>query len=155
MVPWQVLPWTFLLFGGYLRLVYQWGKVKATQAALYSSDPESLDYDYRKGHQRQVSSYDAAALYYGSGMAFLAIVAPLLAYLLGITALFVRNFKHAWFHYVDLIQLLNAVNFDRIIRNRDGSSRQLLFRRSFHSVYLLNCINTNIKHFIIFSVSCL
>ena len=45
--------WTFtlffLLFGGYLRLVYQWGKVKATQAALYSSDPESLDYDYRKG----------------------------------------------------------------------------------------------------------
>lgn len=62
MVPRQVLPWTglvlmyewtftlfFLLFGGYLRLVYQWGKVKATQATLYSSDPESLDYDYGKG----------------------------------------------------------------------------------------------------------
>ncbi|XP_057550157.1 inositol phosphorylceramide glucuronosyltransferase 1 [Amaranthus tricolor] len=103
MVPRQVLPWTglvlmyewtftlfFLLFGGYLRLVYQWGKIKATQAALYSSDPESLDYDYRKGHQRQVSSYDAAVLYYGLGMAFLAIIAPLLPYLLGITALFVR-----------------------------------------------------------------
>lgn len=102
-VPRQVLPWTglllmyewtftifFLLFGGYLRLVYQWGKVKAGQAGLYSSDPESLDYDSGKGHQRQVSSYNATVLYYGLGMAFLAIAVPSLPFLFGITALFVR-----------------------------------------------------------------
>ncbi|XP_021738071.1 inositol phosphorylceramide glucuronosyltransferase 1-like [Chenopodium quinoa] len=102
-VPRQVLPWTglllmyewtftifILLFGGYLRLIYQWGKVNAVQAGLYSSDPESLDYDYGKGHQRQVFSYDAAVLYYGLGMAFLAIAVPSLPYLFGITALFVR-----------------------------------------------------------------
>lgn len=102
-VPRQVLPWIglvlmyewtftifFLLFGGYLRLLQQWGKVKAIQARSYSSDPESLDYDSGKGHQRQVSSFDAAVLYYGLGMVLLAIAAPSLPFLLGITALFVR-----------------------------------------------------------------
>ncbi|KNA09633.1 hypothetical protein SOVF_151810 [Spinacia oleracea] len=102
-VPRQVLPWTglllmyewtftifFLLFGGYLRLVYQWGKVKSSQAGSYSSDPESLDYDSGKGHQRHVSSYNTAVLYYGLGMAFLAIAVPSLPFLCGITALFVR-----------------------------------------------------------------
>lgn len=58
-VPRQVMPWTglllmyewtfalfFLLFGGYLHLIYKWGKRVATQAA---SRVESLDYDSGKG----------------------------------------------------------------------------------------------------------
>ncbi|KAL2942626.1 Inositol phosphorylceramide glucuronosyltransferase 1 [Bienertia sinuspersici] len=102
-VPRQVLPWTglllmyewtftifFLLFGGYLRLVCQWGKANTIQAGLYSSDPESLDCDSGKGHQRLVSSYDTAVLYYGLGVAFLAILTLSLPFLVGITALFVR-----------------------------------------------------------------
>jgi len=45
--------WTFtiffLLFGGYLQLVYQWGKTKTNLAGFFSSDPESLDDDSAKG----------------------------------------------------------------------------------------------------------
>ena len=61
------------------------------------------------GHQRQVSSYDAAVLYYGLGMAFLAIIAPLLPYLLGITALFVR--------YVPFFLLLRLVDLEQVTLN--------------------------------------
>lgn len=56
-IPRQVKPWTglllmyewtftifFLLFGGYLHLIYKWGKMVATQGA--SSRP---DYDSEKG----------------------------------------------------------------------------------------------------------
>ncbi|PRQ41660.1 putative glucuronosyltransferase [Rosa chinensis] len=101
-VPRQVMPWTglllmyewtftifFLLFGGYLHLVYQWGRTTAVQSTL-SSGPESVDDDSGKGHQRQVSLCDSASLYYGLGMAFLAVAAPSLPCLFGITALFLR-----------------------------------------------------------------
>lgn len=102
-VPRQVLPWTglllmyewtfsvfFLLFGGYLHLIHQWGKKVGTQAGSVSSGLESFDGDSAKGHQRQASSCDIAAWYYGLGMAFLAIVAPSLPCVFGITALFLR-----------------------------------------------------------------
>ncbi|GAB4855358.1 Inositol phosphorylceramide glucuronosyltransferase 1 [Ancistrocladus abbreviatus] len=102
-VPRQVMPWTglllmyewtftifFLLFGGYLHMIYQWGRRRATQQGFSSPDPhEALAYDSGKGHQRQLSC-DAATWYYVSGMAFLAIAAPSLPFLLGITALFLR-----------------------------------------------------------------
>lgn len=44
------------------------------------------------GHQRQVSSCDAATWCYMLGMAFLAVAAPSLPCLFGITALFMRWF---------------------------------------------------------------
>lgn len=101
-VPRQVMPWTgllltyewtftifFMLFGGYLYLIYQWGKLVATQAS-FSARPESTDYESGKGHQRQASSCDIRAWFYWCGMAFLAIAAPSLPCLFGITALFVR-----------------------------------------------------------------
>ncbi|KAB1202913.1 putative glucuronosyltransferase PGSIP6 [Morella rubra] len=60
-VPRQVLPWTGLLlmyewiitlfilfFGGYLHLIYLWGKTTATQAGSLSSNPEAFDYDSGK-----------------------------------------------------------------------------------------------------------
>ncbi|KAK9691717.1 hypothetical protein RND81_09G214200 [Saponaria officinalis] len=102
-VPRQVLPWTglllmyewtftifFILFGLYLRSVHRWGNSKSFQAALYSSDHESLDYNIGKGHQRLASSYDAAMLHYGFGLIVLAVAVPSLPFLLGVTALFVR-----------------------------------------------------------------
>lgn len=61
-VPRQVKPWTGLLlmyewtftlfilfFGGYLYLVYLWGKAMTLQAGSFSSNPESYDYDSGKG----------------------------------------------------------------------------------------------------------
>lgn len=61
-VPRQVMPWTglllmyewtftifFLLFGGFLHLIYLWGKRMATQASSLSPHSESLAYDSRKG----------------------------------------------------------------------------------------------------------
>ncbi|KAL9247998.1 hypothetical protein vseg_021365 [Gypsophila vaccaria] len=102
-VPRQVLPWTglllmyewtftifFVLFGGYLRLIYRWGNIKSSQAALYSTDHESLEYNVGKGHQRFASSYDAAMLHYGLGFVVLAVAVPSFPFLLGVTALFVR-----------------------------------------------------------------
>uniref|UniRef100_A0A2N9JBE1 Hexosyltransferase n=1 Tax=Fagus sylvatica TaxID=28930 RepID=A0A2N9JBE1_FAGSY len=102
-VPRQVMPWTGLLlmyewtftlfilfFGGYLYLVYLCGKTTAMQAGSFSSNPESSDYDSGKGHQRQGLSCDVATWCYGLGMAFLAIAAPSLPCVLGITALFLR-----------------------------------------------------------------
>ncbi|XP_052179785.1 inositol phosphorylceramide glucuronosyltransferase 1 isoform X2 [Diospyros lotus] len=112
-VPRQVMPWTglllmyewtftlfFLLFGSYLHSVYRWGKMKANQVGSASSRPGSLDYDSGKGHQRQLSSCDVATCYYGLGMAFLAVAAPSLPCLLGITALFFSfqdSKREAWF----------------------------------------------------------
>ncbi|KAF2306971.1 hypothetical protein GH714_022913 [Hevea brasiliensis] len=95
--PWTGLllmyEWTFtiffLLFGGFLRLTYIWGKMTAAQVSLPSL-PESLDCDSGKGHLRQGSSCDVAAWYYGLGMAFLAVAAPALPCIFGITALFLR-----------------------------------------------------------------
>ncbi|XP_004302108.1 PREDICTED: inositol phosphorylceramide glucuronosyltransferase 1 [Fragaria vesca subsp. vesca] len=101
-VPRQVMPWTglllmyewtftifFLLFGGYIHLVYQWGRTTAVQAT-FSSGSESVDDDSGKRHQRQVSLCDSASLHYGLGMAFLAVAAPSLPCLFGVTALFLR-----------------------------------------------------------------
>ncbi|KAI3517807.1 hypothetical protein L1887_17027 [Cichorium endivia] len=95
-IPRQVKPWTglllmyewtftvfFLLFGGYLHLIYKWGKMVASQGG------SSRDYDSEKGHQRQVSC-DVATWYYGLGMAFLAIATPAVPVLFGVTALFAR-----------------------------------------------------------------
>ncbi|KAG9160855.1 hypothetical protein Leryth_008668 [Lithospermum erythrorhizon] len=97
-IPRQIMPWTgmllmyewaftlfFLLFGSYLHLVYQWGKHVAHHVG-----PESVDYESGKGHSRQLSSFDVAAWHYWLGMAVLAVAAPALPCVLGITALFSR-----------------------------------------------------------------
>ncbi|XP_057961461.1 inositol phosphorylceramide glucuronosyltransferase 1 isoform X2 [Malania oleifera] len=102
-VPRQVMPWTglllmyewtftlfVLLFGGYLYMIYHWGKIIATQAGSFSAQAESSDYDSGKGHQRQVSSCDVASGFYWMGMALLAVAAPSLPCLFGVTALFMR-----------------------------------------------------------------
>ncbi|XVE62699.1 hypothetical protein DITRI_Ditri06bG0140700 [Diplodiscus trichospermus] len=102
-VPRQVLPWTglllmyewtftifFLLFGAFLHLIYQWGRRTATQLGSFSSLTDSFDSDSRKGHQRLASSCDIVTWYYGLGMALLAIAAPSLPCIFGITALFSR-----------------------------------------------------------------
>ncbi|XVF06460.1 hypothetical protein REPUB_Repub06bG0049900 [Reevesia pubescens] len=102
-VPRQVKPWTglllmyewtftifFLLFGACLHLIYQWGRRTATQLGSFSSRTDSFDSDSRKGHQWQTSTCDIVTWYYGLGMAFLAIAAPSLPCIFGITALFVR-----------------------------------------------------------------
>ncbi|ESW15943.1 hypothetical protein PHAVU_007G116100 [Phaseolus vulgaris] len=102
-VPRQVAPWTgfllmyewiftifFILFGGYLNLMYHWGKIRISHTPSSLTHPESSDEDSGKGHQRQMSSCDAATWFYGLGMAFLAIAAPCLPFIFGITALFLR-----------------------------------------------------------------
>ncbi|XP_031283835.1 inositol phosphorylceramide glucuronosyltransferase 1 isoform X1 [Pistacia vera] len=102
-VPRQVMPWTglllvyewtftlfFLLFGGFLHLIYQWGRTVAFQAGSSSSHGDSFDDDSGKGHQRQASACDFVTWYYGIGMAFLAVAVPSLPFLFGITALFLR-----------------------------------------------------------------
>ncbi|TKY45833.1 Inositol phosphorylceramide glucuronosyltransferase 1 [Spatholobus suberectus] len=102
-VPRQVMPWTglllmyewtfaifFVLFGGYIRLIYQWGKIVGSRVASSVSHPGSSDYDSEKRHQRQMSTCDVATWYYGLGMALLAIATPSLPCLFGITALFLR-----------------------------------------------------------------
>lgn len=61
-VPQQVMPWTglllmyewtftifILLFGGYLHLVYQWGRRTSLYSGPVSSHSEPLDYDSGKG----------------------------------------------------------------------------------------------------------
>ena len=61
-VPRQVMPWTgmllmyewtftifFLLFGGYLHLIYHWGKTKPGLAGSISPHSESFAYDSGKG----------------------------------------------------------------------------------------------------------
>ncbi|XP_010420611.1 PREDICTED: inositol phosphorylceramide glucuronosyltransferase 1 [Camelina sativa] len=96
-VPRQIMPWTGLvllyewtftifsvLFGCFLLFVHQHGKKIAIQ-----SESLTLD-DSGKGHQRAGVSCDVTTLYYGLGMAFLAIAAVSLPYILGITALFTR-----------------------------------------------------------------
>ncbi|XP_068654869.1 inositol phosphorylceramide glucuronosyltransferase 1-like [Aristolochia californica] len=101
-VPRQVMPWTgllmtyewsfavfFILFGSYLRLIYEWGKAAAA-AQLGTSHVDETDYSSNKGHQRQTSICDAASWSYGMSMAFLAVAGPSLPCLLGITALFAR-----------------------------------------------------------------
>ncbi|TYG87246.1 hypothetical protein ES288_A13G198500v1 [Gossypium darwinii] len=98
-VPRQVMPWTglllmyewtfsifFLSFGAFLHLIYLWGK---REPGPVSSRMDPIDSDSRKGY-RQASSCDIVTWYYGLGMAFLAIAAPSLPCIFGITALFMR-----------------------------------------------------------------
>ncbi|KAF2541143.1 hypothetical protein F2Q68_00033216 [Brassica cretica] len=102
-VPRQIMPWTgliliyewtftifFLLYGGFLLLVYQYGKKVAVQTGSPSLQTESSLDDSGKGHQRADASCDFTALYYGLGMVFLAFAAISLPYMLGVTALFLR-----------------------------------------------------------------
>ncbi|GAB2211427.1 hypothetical protein Droror1_Dr00024740 [Drosera rotundifolia] len=102
-VPRQVVPWTGLflmyewtffiflvLFGGYLRLVRQWGNIRAAQLRVLLANSESSNYDSGKGHQKQVSSCYTITWHYVFGMAFLAIAVPSVPFLLGISALFLR-----------------------------------------------------------------
>ncbi|CAN4090166.1 unnamed protein product [Withania somnifera] len=102
-IPRQVMPWTglllmyewtftlfFLLFGSYLYLVYQWGRVAANQPGQYPAHPVSLDDEPGKGRLRQQASCDNAAWYYGLGMSFLAIAALALPGIFGVTSLFLR-----------------------------------------------------------------
>ncbi|TYI02647.1 hypothetical protein ES332_A11G282600v1 [Gossypium tomentosum] len=101
-VPQQVMPWTglflmyewtftifFLLFGAFLHLIYQQGRRIVTQLTPVSADTDLFNSDSKKDH-RQASSCDIVSWYYGLGMAFLAIVAPSLPCIFGITTLFLR-----------------------------------------------------------------
>ncbi|XP_073002348.1 inositol phosphorylceramide glucuronosyltransferase 1-like isoform X2 [Typha latifolia] len=98
-IPQQVMPLTglllmyewafvtfFLIFGSYLRLVYLWGNANQVD---YGS-PDSSDHHTGKGHQLSTSNCNLKTWFYWIGMAFLALAAPLLPSLLGITALFAR-----------------------------------------------------------------
>lgn len=102
-IPRQVLPWTgllmmyewtfftfFVLFGGYLSLIYQWGRSRSAHPGIYASDAEAQDLDNGKGHHLQFSLANEVVWLYGLGMAFLAILAPSLPYMFGISALFLR-----------------------------------------------------------------
>ncbi|KAM0034270.1 putative glucuronosyltransferase [Helianthus debilis subsp. tardiflorus] len=64
-------------------MIYKWGKMVANQTR--NRGPGASDYDSGKGHQRV--SCDVAPWYYGLGMAFLAVAAPLTPVIFGITAL--------------------------------------------------------------------
>ncbi|XWS64778.1 hypothetical protein CRYUN_Cryun05aG0032900 [Craigia yunnanensis] len=70
----------------------QCGRRTITQLGSVSSRADSFDSDSRNGHQRHASSCDIVTWNYGLGMAFLAIAAPSLPFIFGITALFSRQF---------------------------------------------------------------
>ncbi|CAA6662470.1 unnamed protein product [Spirodela intermedia] len=104
LIPRQVMPWTglllmyewtfagfFMLFGTFLRLMYRWGRAMGTQLGAASSHSDASEaYDSGKGHQRHSSHCDVGVCFYGLGMALLAIIAPSLPCIFGITALFPR-----------------------------------------------------------------
>ena len=69
-VPRQVMPWTgliliyewtfaifFILFGGYIHLIYRWGLITAVQAGSLSSHSDSLDDDSGKGSMTCFTSH--------------------------------------------------------------------------------------------------
>ncbi|XP_020598492.1 inositol phosphorylceramide glucuronosyltransferase 1-like, partial [Phalaenopsis equestris] len=100
-IPRQVTPWTglllmyewtfvifFILFGTYLRIVYNWGRLSASQAGRAYNQMDSSHYDSGKGHQRHPSTWDTVTCFYGAGLAFLAVTVPSLPFLFGISALF-------------------------------------------------------------------
>lgn len=102
-IPRQVTPWTglllmyewtsltfFVVFASYLRLVYNWGRFAANQTGRVFNQMDSSNYDSGKGHQRQSSNWDTVTFFYGTGMAFLAVIALSLPFLFGISALFAR-----------------------------------------------------------------
>ncbi|MBA0654165.1 hypothetical protein Goklo_021230 [Gossypium klotzschianum] len=65
------------------------GRRIVTQLTPVSADTDLFNSDPKKDHL-QASSCDIVSWYYGLGMAFLAIVAPSLPCIFGITALFLR-----------------------------------------------------------------
>ncbi|KAL8506225.1 hypothetical protein ACS0TY_017187 [Phlomoides rotata] len=67
------------------------GKNVGHHSTTSLSNSESLDYNSRKGHVRQLFSYDVDACYYGLAMTSLALDVTLLPCLLGITAIFLRE----------------------------------------------------------------
>ncbi|OAY67195.1 Inositol phosphorylceramide glucuronosyltransferase 1 [Ananas comosus] len=100
-IPRQVMPWTglllmyewifvtfFLMFESYLHVVCYWGNATASQ--LGYGNPDSSEYHTGKGNQRNTSDFDSVVCFYWMGMAFLAVIAPSLPCLLGVTALFAR-----------------------------------------------------------------
>lgn len=102
-IPRQVTPWTglllmyewtsvtfFVVFLIYLRLVYNWGRLAASQTGRVFNQMDSSNYDSGKGHQRHSSNWDTVTCFYGTGMAFLAVIVPSLPFLFGISALFAR-----------------------------------------------------------------
>ncbi|CAN4106897.1 unnamed protein product [Withania somnifera] len=128
-IPRQVMPWTglllmyewaftlfFLLFGSYLHLVYQWGRVTANQSAQFLALPVSLDDELGKGRQRRQSCCDNAAWYYGLGMAFLAIAAPALPGIFGVTSLFLRFDGGRRSYFGILHDICFRASIDQIIR---------------------------------------
>ncbi|KAI4980629.1 hypothetical protein ZWY2020_021114 [Hordeum vulgare] len=97
----QVMPWTglllmvewtfvtfFLLFGGYLRFVYNWGSFSANHAGYGSLD--SSENHTGTGHQRNMSDCDTASAFYWTGMAAISTIALLSPTVLGITAIFAK-----------------------------------------------------------------
>ncbi|GAA0170647.1 glycosyltransferase [Lithospermum erythrorhizon] len=102
-IPRQVMPWTglllmyewtytlfFLLFGSYLHLIYRWGRHVGHNVGSISSSAEPADYDFGKGHIREVSCCDISRWHYGVGLGSVAVVAPALPCIFGVTALFLR-----------------------------------------------------------------
>ncbi|KAF3452376.1 hypothetical protein FNV43_RR02809 [Rhamnella rubrinervis] len=71
-----------------LTIVPEQGLKKPGRAGSFAPHSESFAYDSGKGHQHHASSCDLATWYYGLGMAFLAVAAPSLPCLFGITSLF-------------------------------------------------------------------
>uniref|UniRef100_A0A0D9VII9 Hexosyltransferase n=1 Tax=Leersia perrieri TaxID=77586 RepID=A0A0D9VII9_9ORYZ len=80
-IPRQVMPWTglllmyewtfvtfFLLFGSYLRVVYNWGSSSANHVGHNNLD--SLENHAGAGYQRSTSDCDTDAAFYWSGMAW-------------------------------------------------------------------------------------
>ncbi|XP_006648850.2 inositol phosphorylceramide glucuronosyltransferase 1-like [Oryza brachyantha] len=100
-IPRQVMPWTglllmyewtfvmfFLLFGSYLRVVYNWGSYIANHVGYNNMD--SSENHASAGHQRNTSDCDTDAAFYWSGMAIISVIALLSPTVLGITALFAK-----------------------------------------------------------------
>ncbi|KAF3783277.1 Inositol phosphorylceramide glucuronosyltransferase 1 [Nymphaea thermarum] len=102
-VPRQVMPWTgllllyewtftlfFVMFGSYLYIICELGKESSSSGIAFSVRSDYPDWNSVKGNLPQPSSCDKPVAFYWIGMALLAIVAPSLPCLFGITALFLR-----------------------------------------------------------------
>lgn len=100
LIPRQVMPrtgllllyeWTFFLFflmyGRYLEAISAWGRM-SSGAANAAGAP--FQYDSAKGNWKQPTCWDGETILYGAGMASLAILAPCLPFMFGVTALFSR-----------------------------------------------------------------
>eukprot|EP00249_Psilotum_nudum_P016008 c25608_g1_i1 orf=314-2041(-) len=102
LIPRQVMPWTgmlllyewtFFLFAvmyrKYLDAMYSLGR-RLAAAAFPDVSGSNIQYDSTKGNLKQPSRWDAETFFYGMGMACLAILAPCLPFIFGVTILFLR-----------------------------------------------------------------